>query len=170
MLGRGLFLRKIYTTLYGWSGICIFHKMKRKRKKKRSRTRWRLCSKREMSVIWFFFSMKRDSFYVFVWEKWFLVIVIRVVVFFFIHILLRDSEWWIQISHSVKLWWEMRQYTILWSIRISYRIQDFRFFLESGTSYDSILVGLFSSMWSWMSGWDPTTWKCVPAHPSNHMK
>ena len=55
-------------------------------------------------------------------------------------------------------------------IRISYRIQDFRFFLESGTSYDSCLVGLFSSMWSWMSGWDPTTWKSVPTHPSNHMK
>ena len=28
----------------------------------------------------------------------------------------------------------------------------------------------FSSMWSWMSGWDPTTWKSVPTHPSNHMK
>ena len=119
-------------TVYGWSGICIFHKMKRKRKKKRPRTRWRLCSKREMSVIWLFFSMKRDSFYVFVWEKWFLVIVIRVVVFFFIHILLRDSEWWIQISHSVKLWWEMRPYTILLSIRISYRIHDFRFFFGIG--------------------------------------
>ena len=45
----------------------------------------------------------------------------------------------------------------------------FSFFLESGTSYDSCLVGLFSSMWSWMSGWDPTTWKYVPTHPSNHM-
>ena len=128
-----------------------------------------LFKKREMSVIWWFFSMKRDSFYVFIWEKWFLVIVIRVVVFFFIHILLRDSEWWIQISHSVKLWWEMRPYTILWSIRISYRIHDFRFFLESGTLYDSCLVGLFSSMWSWMSGWDPTTRICVPTHPWNHM-
>ena len=132
MLGTGLFLKKIYTIVYGWSGICIFHKMKRKRKKKRTRTRWRLSTKREMSVIWLFFSMKRDSFYVFIWEKWFLVIVIRVVVFFFIHILLRDSEWWIQISHSVKLWWEMRPYTILWSIRISYRIHDFRFFWNRG--------------------------------------
>ena len=37
-----------------------------------------------------------------------------------------------KISHSVKLWWEMRPYTILWSIRISYRIQDFRFFWNRG--------------------------------------
>ena len=27
----------------------------------------------------------------------------------------------------------------------------------------------FSSMCSWMSGWDSTTWTCVPTHPSNHM-
>ena len=45
----------------------------------------------------------------------------------------------------------------------------FDFFFESGTSYDSCLVGLFSSMWSWMSGWDPTTRICVPTHPWNHM-
>ena len=156
--------------MYGWSGICIFHKMKRKRKKKRSRTRWRLSTKREMSVIWLFFSMKRDSFYVFIWEKWFLVIVIRVVVFFFIHILLRDSEWWIQnlsLGETV-----MRNATVYDPLIdqdiISY--PRFSIFLESGTSYDSILVDLFSSMWSWMSGWDPTTWKFVPTHPSNHMK
>ena len=64
---------------------------------------------------------------------------------------------------------EERAYTVVWLHRISYRIHDFRFFLESGTSYDSCLVGLFSSMWSWMSGWDPTTRICVPTHPSNHM-
>ena len=37
-----------------------------------------------------------------------------------------------KISHSVKLWWEMRPYTVVWSIRISYRIQDFRFFFRIG--------------------------------------
>ena len=28
----------------------------------------------------------------------------------------------------------------------------------------------FSSMWSWISGWDSKTRKSVPTHPSNHMK
>ena len=70
-------------------------------------------------------------------------------------------------THSLKLWRASVYGRLIAQDIISY--PWFSFFLESGTSYDSCLVGLFSSMWSWMSGWDPTTWKCVPTHPSNHM-
>ena len=70
-------------------------------------------------------------------------------------------------THSLKLWRASVYGRLIAQDIISY--PWFSFFLESGTSYDSCLIGLFSSMWSWMSGWDPTTWKYVPTHPSNHM-
>ena len=70
-------------------------------------------------------------------------------------------------THSLKLWRASVYGRLIAQDIISY--PRFSIFLESGTSYDSILVGLFSSMWSWMSGWDPTTWKYEPTHPSNHM-
>ena len=71
-------------------------------------------------------------------------------------------------THSLKLWRASVYGRLSAQDIISY--PWFSFFLESGTSYDSCLVGLFSSMWSWMSGWDSKTRKSVPTHPSNHMK
>ena len=43
-------------------------------------------------------------------------------------------------------------------------------FQKSDDSPSRSICLWFSSMWSWMSGWDPTTRIYVPTHPSNHMK
>ena len=87
-----------------------------------------------------------------------------------IEIELRFEIWinWMKLSLSLKSFPILNLETEIDQDIISYPWFSF-FFLESGTSYDSCLVGLFSSMWSWMSGWDSKTRICVPTHPSNHM-
>ena len=55
--------------MYGWSGICIFHKMKRKRKKKRSRTRWRLSSQKERWVWYDYSSQWRETLFMYLFER-----------------------------------------------------------------------------------------------------